>query len=329
MDPEPSSESLFSLIKKGNMSSAAAASGNLVIAIAKGIAATMTGSGAMFASAMHSIADTVNQIFVFVGSVLSEKKATPRFPTGFGRVINIFCMIAVIVVTVMAYETIKEGLHLIQHPVETETGFWLNLIVLILSILIDGYVLVKAMKAVVKESRADATGWKIIGSSFRNVKRAAPPTRLVFYEDLVGTSGAILALLAVVVTSLTAFDALDGIITILIGGLMLGVAFRVGYDNMVGLIGVAAPPDIEEKVARIILSDRYVTDINRMRVLQEGRYYHVEGLIELKLGLSLAEADDIKFRILEKLLNDPDISDVTLGILEDNGVPNWIPVESR
>jgi cation diffusion facilitator family transporter len=323
----PERDSFWSLIKKGNMSSATAALGNTFIAVVKGIATAITGNGAMFASTMHSIADAVNQAFVFVGSVLAEKKPTKRFPTGFGRVINIFCMIAVIVVTMMAYETIKEGFHLIQHPVQTH-GFWLNLFVLLLSIAVDGYVLVKAMKEVVREARTQAKGIGVIMAAFRNVKRAAPPTRLVFYEDLVATTGALLALIAVVVTSFSSFSALDGISTILIGFLMLGVAFRVGYDNMVGLIGVAAPPDIEEKVARMILSEKDVADIFQMRVMQEGRYYHVDGLIELHRGFTLAAADDIKFKIRDKLLLDPDITDVTLGILEDNGVTNWVTTES-
>ncbi|MMZ56954.1 Cation efflux family protein [compost metagenome] len=108
---------------------------------------------------------------------------------------------------------------------------------------------------------------------------------------------------------------------------MIGVAFRVSYDNMVGLIGVAAPPDIEEKVAKIILSDKDVTDINEIRISQEGRYYHVDALIELRPGLALAEADDIKFRVQDKLIADPDIADVILGIIEDNGVKDWTPSE--
>ncbi|OBZ17633.1 MULTISPECIES: cation diffusion facilitator family transporter [Bacillales] len=316
--------SFIYLMKKGNMSSGTAAIGNTALAIVKGIAAAITGSGAMFASTMHSVADAVNQAFVFTGSVLAEKKPTPKFPIGFGRVINIFCMIAVIVVTVMAYHTIIEGFHLLHNPVEAH-GFWLNFIVLLLSIAVDGFVLIKVMKEVVRESRTEASGFGIISASFRNVGRAAPPTRLVFYEDIVATLGALLALLAVVVTSVTRFELLDGISTILIGLLMVGVAFRVGYDNMVGLIGVAAPLDVEVKVEKLIRSDLNVTDIFQMRILQEGRYYHVDGLIELKPGLTLAEADDIKFRIRDKLLTDPDITDVTLGILEDNGFQNWVP----
>ena len=119
MDPVPERENLLDLIKKGNKSSAIALFGNAIIAAFKGVGAAMSGSGAMFASSMHSLADSINQGFVFVGSVLSEKKPTRRFPTGFGRVINIFCMIAVIVVSIMAYETIREGLHLVQHPVHS------------------------------------------------------------------------------------------------------------------------------------------------------------------------------------------------------------------
>ncbi|TYP79550.1 cation diffusion facilitator family transporter [Paenibacillus methanolicus] len=313
----------WQMVKKGNTSSAVAALGNAGLAVLKGIAAGISGSGAMFASAMHSVADAVNQAFVFTGSVLAERAPTKRFPTGFGRVINIFCMIAVIVVTVMAYETVLEGVHLLQHPADA-SNFWLNFGVLIVAIAVDGFVLIKAMKEIVKETRADMVGGFAM-AAIRNVGRAAPPTRLVFYEDVVATSGALLALIAVVIAEFTTFRLFDGIATVVIGILMVGVAFKVGYDNMVGLIGVAAPLDIEMRVASVILDDPDVTDINKMRILQEGRFYHVEGYIELRPGLTLAVADDIKFRVRDKLLATPDIADVTLGIIEDNGVRDWRP----
>lgn len=276
--------SFWAALKKGNTSSATAALGNTGLAIVKGAAAAFSGSGAMFASAMHSVADAVNQGFVFFGSVLGEKKPTRRFPTGFGRVINLFCMVAVIVVTIMAYETIKEGLHLIQEPA-VATHFWLNVGILLLALAVDGYVLIKAMKEIVHETRVKASGWGIVPAAFRHAGRAAPPTRLVFYEDLVATLGAILALIAVLVSYLTPFLLLDGIATILIGFLMIGVAFKVGYDNMAGLIGVSAPKEVEDRVAQVILADPDVTDINRMRIVQEGRTYHVESYLELRPGV--------------------------------------------
>ncbi|MBU5352755.1 cation diffusion facilitator family transporter [Paenibacillus barcinonensis] len=325
MAEQPKSESFMSLVKKGNTSSAVAMAGNAILALCKGGAFLLSGSGAMFASAMHSLADAINQGFVFVGSVLSEKQPTRRFPTGFGRVINIFCMIAVIVVTIMAYETIHEGIHLLRHPAgHSGDGLWINIGVLVLNILIDGAILIKAMKEILKEARAPkAAGFGLVPAAIKNVGRAAPPTRLVFYEDVVAVLGATLALVSVVVIALTNFALLDGIVTTIIGCLMIAVAFRVGYDNMIGLIGVAAPQDIEDKVSQIILADSHVADIQMMRIVQEGRYYHVEGLIELTKGLTLADADDIKFRIQEKLMLDPDIADAAISIIEDDGVSSW------
>lgn len=315
---------LLQLIKKGNTSSGIAALGNTGLAIIKGVAASLSGSGTMFASAMHSVADAVNQAFVFIGSVLAEKKPTKKFPSGFGRVINLVCMVAVIVVTVMAYETILKGFKLLKHP-EESTNFWLNFVVLMIAILIDGSILMKAMKEILKETRVKAHGLGMIPTAFKNAGRAAPPTRLVFYEDIVATLGALFALVAIIFAHFLDFTLLDGIATILIGLLMIGVAFKVGYDNMVGLIGVAAPKDVEEKISQTLLSDPDVRDINRLRILQEGRTYHVEAYIELRTGMTLAEAGLTKARINTLLLKDPDIADVVLGILEDDGVKLWNP----
>src|SRR5690606_17744584 len=107
-------------------------------------------------------------------------------------------MIAVIVVSIMAYETILEGWHLIQHPVES-SGFWLSAAVLLINLVIDGFILVKAMKEILAEAHVQAKGFQLLPAAFKNAGRAAPATRLVFYEDLVAVSGAFLALIAVAV----------------------------------------------------------------------------------------------------------------------------------
>ncbi|MFD1361770.1 cation diffusion facilitator family transporter [Lentibacillus salinarum] len=303
-------------VKKGNTSSGMASLGNIFLVGIKGVAAFFSGSGSMFATTMHSLADAVNQGFVFIGSVLAESPPSERFPMGFGRVINIFCMVAVVVVTVMAYETIKEGWHLLWNPSESG-NIWLNIGVLVASFLIDGYVLIKAMKEITNETSGEHDGW-IVTRAFKSAQRAAPATRLVFYEDLVATSGAVFALLGVLLAQLFGVLRADGIFTMLIGVLMLFVAFRVGYDNMVGLIGVSAPAEVEKKIKDLLLAEDDVVDIYKMRVLQEGRQYHVEGTVELAKGLSLAEADDIKFSLTDKLLRSSEVADVVLGIIEDD-----------
>ncbi|MCK6205363.1 cation diffusion facilitator family transporter [Bacillus infantis] len=314
--------SLLAFLKRGNKSSGIAAVGNTALAIAKGVAAAISGSGAMFATTLHSVADALNQGFVFFGSAISEKEATKRFPSGFGRVVNLFVLIAVIVISIMAYETIHKGWDLIVHPHES-SDLWLNIIIMILAILTDGGVLVKAMKEIAHETKSGAKGFSVFTTSFKNVRLAAPPTRLVFYEDIIATFGALLALISIILAHLTGFYFLDGVGTILIGFLLVGIAIKIGYENTLGLIGVAAPKEIEDRVADTILSDPDVVDIKDMRILQEGRKYHIESYIELKAGLSLAIADDIIYRVRDKLFKDPDVGDVRMGILETDNITTW------
>lgn len=309
-------------VKKGNTSSGIAALGNIFLAGIKAVAAAFSGSGTMFASAMHSLADAINQGFVFFGSILAELPPSKRFPSGFGRVINIFCMIAVVVVTIMAYETIKEGWHLLNHPAEA-SHFLLNIIILLIAFAVDGFILFKAMKEIAKETGTDTSG-SIIGNAFKQVRKASPATRLVFYEDLVATFSAVLAIIGITLAQFFNVLAADGIASIIIGVLMLYVAYRVGYDNMVGLIGVSAPADVEKELTSLILADQDVVDIRSMRIIQEGRLYHMEGVVELKKGLTLNEADDIKARLKNTLLHQPEVADVVLGIIEDDNKKDWM-----
>src|SRR3954469_18551625 len=133
------------LLKKGNKSSLIAAIVNTIIAIIKGIAYSFTGNVAMFAETMHSIGDAANQFFVFIGSALSKKAPTDRFPNGFGRLVNLVLLGAVIIVGIMSFETIKEGYAHIIHPTES-SGFILNIVVLACATLLESFVLFRAMK---------------------------------------------------------------------------------------------------------------------------------------------------------------------------------------
>jgi cation diffusion facilitator family transporter len=314
--------SVVEFFKRGNKSSGIAALGNTFLAVVKGVAAGASGSGTMLATTLHSVADALNQFFVFIGSSISEKEATKRFPMGFGRVVNLFVLIAVIIISIMAYETILKGWELIQHP-KASTNLWLNVAIMGLAVLVDGSILIKAMKEIAHETRTEANGTGLIANAFKNVNRAAPPTRLVFYEDLIATFGALLALASIVLADVTGYYFLDGIGTLLIGLLLVGIALKIGYENTIGLIGVAAPKDLEDRIAKTILSDTDVVDINKLRIIQEGRQYHVESYLELRKGLTLADADDIKFRVRDKVLADPDVDDVVMGIIEADDVQTW------
>lgn len=74
----------ITLLKGGNKSSFIAAIVNLILGSLKGVAFFFTGNVALFAEMMHSLGDAANQFFVFIGSALSKKAPTNKFPTGFG-----------------------------------------------------------------------------------------------------------------------------------------------------------------------------------------------------------------------------------------------------
>src|SRR3954470_2336775 len=155
---------LFQLLKQGNRSALTAAIVNTVIAIIKGAAYLFTGNVAMFAETMHSLGDAANQFFVFVGSALSKKAPTEKYPNGFGRLVNLVLLGAVLIVGIMAFETIKEGYHHIVHPTESG-GFFINIIVLAVATLLEMFVLFKAMKEILHEIEMEASGLQVFTKS--------------------------------------------------------------------------------------------------------------------------------------------------------------------
>ena len=121
---------IFNLLKGGNKPSLLAAFVNAFLGIIKGVAFFFTGNVAMFAEMMHSFGDAANQFFVFIGSALSKKAPTPKFPNGYGRVVNLVCLGAVLIVAILSYETIKEGWHHFMHPANESSGMYIALGVL-------------------------------------------------------------------------------------------------------------------------------------------------------------------------------------------------------
>jgi cation diffusion facilitator family transporter len=312
---------LFRLLKKGNKSAMIAAIVNTIIAIAKGVAYSITGNVAMFAETMHSLGDAANQFFVFIGSALSKKSPTNRYPNGFGRLVNLVLLGAVIIVGIMAFETIKEGYHHILHPTESE-GFLINIVVLGFALILELYVLYKAMKEVVHEVGIEATGINVFFKSLANLGRAKPATKLVFLEDTVASGGGLLAIIAVIISHFTGILWVEGAASILIGLMMFFVVGRVFLDNAAGVLG-QADEEMEDKIGSIVMSDPDVKDIQALAVIKEGEDLHVELEIEIDPKLTIAQADDIKDRIHSKIMEENGVVDVTIEFDEEDGISTW------
>lgn len=313
----------FVLLKEGNNSAMWAAIMNAVIAIIKAVTFFFTGNVAMFAEMMHSIGDTANQTFVFVGSALSKKAPTDRFPGGFARLVNLVLLGAVLIVGILAYETIKEGIIHIMEPTESGSWMWVNIGVLGVAAILEGVVLFKAMKEItVDMSGENVKGFKIVTESFKNVKEAKPATKLVFLEDLVATSGALIAILAILIATYTPFHHAEGYASVIIGLMLFFVVGRVFLDNAAGVLGVS-DEKMEEKIGEIVISNEQVKDIQDLMVIKEGEELHVELKIELDPSMTVAEADDIRDEMEERILNEKGVTEVIIEFDEDDKVQNW------
>lgn len=311
----------FKLLKGGNKPSLLAAVVNTIIALLKGGAFFFTGNVAMFAEMMHSIGDAANQYFVYIGSALSKKAPTPRFPNGFGRLVNLVCLGAVIIVGILSYETIIEGWHHIQHPAES-TGVAITLSVLAIAIVLEFAVLYKAGKEILHEVGIKGTLLAPLTTSFANLGRAKPATKLVFMEDLVATAGGLLAFIAVLISHFTGFLQAEGIASIMIGIMMFYVVGKVFLDNARGALG-ETDEQMLVHIAHIVSENEHVKDIQKLEVIKEGEYLHVEIILEIDAQYTFAEVDDIQDNLKELILNQQGVTDITISFDEDDGIRTW------
>lgn len=314
---------ILGLLKKGSKSALWASTMNAVIAIMKAITFFITGNVAMFAEMMHSIGDTANQFFVFIGSALSKKTPTDRFPGGFARLVNLVLLGAVLIVGILAYETIKEGIHHIVAPPEPGSWFWLNIAVLGVAAILESFVLFKAMKEITDDiAGKEIKGFSIVTESFKHAGDAKPATKLVFLEDLVATIGALIAILSIVIGTYTSFHAAEGYASVIIGLMLFYVVGRIFLDNAAGVLGVA-DEKMERKLGELVFAEPYVKDIRDLMVFKEGDELHVEVKIELEPNMTIADADDIRDDIEKKILQEKGVTEVIIEFDEDDNVKSW------
>lgn len=316
----------FNLLKKGSMSSLYAAIVNFILGFLKLFAFIFTGNIAMFAEMMHSFGDAANQLFVFLGSAFSKRSPNEKFPLGYGRLINLVCLIAVIIVGILSYETVKEGFHHIIHPNDTDGPllfFWINIGVLVIGIVLEGTVLRKAGKEILEEAGESSKGLLTpFTKSYLNISKAKPATKLVFMEDTVAAGGGIIAVLSIIIARLTGLGMLEGIASVIIGIMMFIIVGIIFVENAQGVLGIA-DHESEIHASRIILDEKAVSDIKRLAVIKEGEALHIEALLELNKNSTLKELSDIRKRIILKLLDLSHVEDVNIEFIEDDGQQDW------
>ena len=242
----------------------AALAANIGIAIAKFVAFLITGASSMLAEAIHSLADSGNQVLLLVGGRRAKRAATPEHPFGYGRDRYIYAFIVSIVLfSVGGLFAVYEGVHKLQHPEALDSPAW-AIGVLVIAIVLEGFSLRTALKETAEVKSPDDSYWAFI----RHTR--APELAVVLLEDTAAELGLVFALLGVSLTTLTGAPAFDALGTIAIGLLLVVVAAILGMETSSLLVGESATPEDQRKIVGALEADAAGISVIHMRTMHLG-----------------------------------------------------------
>jgi cation diffusion facilitator family transporter len=236
---------------------------NFAIFIAKLIAAVMTGSGAMLAEAVHSLADCSNQGLLLVGMRQAKRPPSMEYPLGWGRVMYFWSfLVAMLLFSVGGMFSIYEGVHKLSHP-EPLSWPWLAVGVLGFSIVVESISMYGCLQEVNK-----ARGSRSLWRWFRETRSSE--LLVIFGEDLAALLGLTLAFIAVVATMITGNLLFDAAGTIAIGILLVVVAVAVANEVKALLIGQGVEPEQREALIAFLNARPEVDAVLNLLTVQMG-----------------------------------------------------------
>ena len=259
----------------------AALAANLTIAIAKGIAAALTGSAALFAETLHTVADAGNEVLLYVAIRRSRHPPDATHPFGYGPERYYWALLAAIgMFLVGGAVSIADGIRALVHPPELE-AFWVGVAVLVIALVLDGMSRVVALRTL----RAQAARRQL---SVRELLRESPdPTVVTVYlEDTIDVLGALLALIALVLHRVTGSGIADAVASILIGGLLCFIASRLTRRNRQLLTNQSVPDRYVERLRARLESEAVIHAVTRLEAVYLGPG-------EVLVAADVAMADDL------------------------------------
>ncbi|GAA1637417.1 cation diffusion facilitator family transporter [Catellatospora bangladeshensis] len=284
----------------GTKAIVAALLANLGIAITKFIAWALSGSSSMLAEAIHSVADSGNQVLLLFGGRRAQRAATPLHPFGYGRERYIYAFIVSIVLfSVGGLFAIYEAVHKYEEAIHSPTKGaitswqWLPVTVLVVAIILESF----SFRTAIVESNAirGKASWKEF------VRRAkAPELPVILLEDLGALVGLIFALIGVSMTLITGNGLWDAAGTMMIGLLLVVIAIILAIETKSLLLGESATDEDVKAIAAAIVDGPEVERVIHMRTLHLGpeellvaakiAVRHDETADEVAKGIDAAEA---------------------------------------
>jgi cation diffusion facilitator family transporter len=289
---------------------------NGAIATGKFAVGLLTGSAAMLAEAAHSVADTVNQVFLLVSINLSDNPADEDHPYGHGKDRFFWAFLAAVFIFVAgAFFSVYQGIQKLVEGGDHHGNFWPSYLVLGIAFVFDTIVLVLA----VRETRHQA---EQLGVGIRDFLRESTDVTLktAMYEDIAATSGVVLAAAGLFLLQITGDAIFDGIASILIGVVLIAVAIMLGRETRDLLLGSAASKRTREAIRDAIAEFPEVEAVVELLTMQLGLHsVLVTGKINIEDDLTTNQIEALLTRLNESIRNAaPEVRNI---YLEPHPVP--------
>jgi len=288
---------------------------NAGVAVAKTVAAALSGSASMIAEAVHSWADTGNQVFLLIADRRSRRPPDARHPLGYGREAYMWSLLAAVgLFAAGAGVSVWHGVKEIIHGGSSLGGYYIAYLVLTIALVMEAI----SLRQVVRQLRGEAEVYN------RDLLEHAlvtsdPVTRAVFAEDSAAVIGSVLAFGGIGLHQLTGNALWDSVASILIG-ILLGVIAVILIDRNRRFI--AGEPGSSELREAMVARIKALPDVAAVRF---ARVFHVgPRLLFLVASVDLAgDAPEShvakKLRRLERELeSDPHIVDAVLTIADSD-----------
>ena len=241
----------------------AALAANLGIAVAKFVAAAVSGSSAMLTEGFHSVVDSLNQLLLLYGQKRASRPPDERHPLGYGRERYFWSfVVAILIFSTGAGLSIYEGVRHIRHPEPIRTP-WINYAVLAVSLLLEAAswgIAVREFSA----AKGDQGWWEAVRRS------KDPPSFIVLFEDSAAMFGLIVAGAGVTLSLVTGDPRWDGAASVVIGLALAVVALALARESKDLLIGEPADPLIEAAVRAAVDRRPEVTGVNEITTIHIG-----------------------------------------------------------
>lgn len=239
---------------------------NLVIAVTEAVAAMLTGSKAMLAESAHSLADTVDQIFLRVSVSRANRVADQKHPFGYGKERFFWAFLAAVFIFVTgSVISIAEGVRALVGGGHEVTRFGISYVVLGVGGVAQGISFVRASRQVRAAARAHGRG---LLDEVRNTRNST--TKVVLVEDTADIVGIVLAFAGLALHQLTGDGRWDAVASVAIGVLLAYVAYALARDTKALLLGEAARPEEVALLAKVLAAHPEVDEVLAVLTMHTG-----------------------------------------------------------